>query len=163
MYNATDRSSGIRVAVKRATVPDQDFIDFGVEESVLREISMMRMLPEHDHIIRLVRVFASNHQNALRIHTIMPLADCDLYAFRRKHHPLSAGDMRRITAHIARGLHFLHSHGIVHGDIKSSNVLMFGTVAKIADLGTSCSFVQVTFVKVNKTISDFCKSPQNNQ
>lgn len=44
-------------------------------------------------------------------------------------------------AHIAldviKGLHFLHSHGVLHRDIKSGNVLLSGdfSQAKICDVG----------------------------
>ena len=37
----------------------------------------------------------------------------------------------------AQGLHFLHSHRIVHLDLKSANILLSrdGSVAKLADVG----------------------------
>jgi len=44
----------------------------------------------------------------------------------------------RYSADIARGLRFLHSHGIVHLDIKPANVLVSpGDVCKIVDFGSS--------------------------
>ncbi|KAK9812676.1 hypothetical protein WJX72_001681 [[Myrmecia] bisecta] len=43
---------------------------------------------------------------------------------------------RRISLDIARGLHFLHSHKIVHFDLKSANILLGRDyTAKIADVG----------------------------
>lgn len=43
---------------------------------------------------------------------------------------------RRIALDVARGLHFLHSHRLVHFDLKSANILLArDNTAKIADVG----------------------------
>ena len=36
---------------------------------------------------------------------------------------------------IVKGLHFLHSSGIVHRDLKSANILISGKTIKIGDFG----------------------------
>lgn len=41
----------------------------------------------------------------------------------------------RALHHIATGLHQLHGEGIAHQDVKPSNVLQFGPISKVADLG----------------------------
>jgi Protein kinase domain len=53
----------------------------------------------------------------------------------------------RIAKDIAAGLHYLHSLGIVHMDLKSSNVLLsrFGA-AKIADVGLA-KYQQQSYVR----------------
>ena len=44
---------------------------------------------------------------------------------------------RRLALDVARGLHFLHSSRVRHGDLKSSNILLTAgrTAAKIGDVG----------------------------
>jgi len=38
--------------------------------------------------------------------------------------PLSASAKRALALDVARGLHYLHAHGMVHGDLKARNVLV---------------------------------------
>ena len=50
--------------------------------------------------------------------------------------PLKAGDAARIAIEIANGLAFAHSKGIIHADLKPSNILFdVNDHAKIADFG----------------------------
>ncbi|KAF3703405.1 Serine/threonine-protein kinase mos [Channa argus] len=57
--------------------------------------------------------------------------------------PLVEDRWLRYSADIARGLRFLHSHSIVHLDIKPANVLVSGEdICKIADFGCSLKLDQ---------------------
>ncbi len=50
--------------------------------------------------------------------------------------PLKAGDAARIATEVANGLAFAHSKGIIHADLKPSNILFdVNDHAKIADFG----------------------------
>lgn len=46
---------------------------------------------------------------------------------------------RRIAKDIARGLNYLHQNGIIHMDMKSPNVLLSSSAAKIGDVGLGCT------------------------
>lgn len=54
---------------------------------------------------------------------------------RRQGGKLEEAMIRRYTWEILHGLEYLHENGLVHCDIKSSNILMGGKNVKISDLG----------------------------
>lgn len=71
----------------------------------------------------------------------------DLYGLIANKDPNIAWDNygKEIALHTALGLNHLHSHNIVHRDMKSLNVLIGrGYVAKIADVGLAKTKLQTT-------------------
>lgn len=103
VYKSTDRDSGRSVAVKRSTVVAEDVENFGFEESALSELATLRLLPDHDNIVSIIECFAMYDGGSLRVHHVIPLADCDLYHFCKDRHPIAQCDIKRITAQILRG------------------------------------------------------------
>jgi diguanylate cyclase (GGDEF)-like protein len=60
----------------------------------------------------------------------------DLEEILRGHARVLLTDALNITIQVASGLHYAHQHGIVHGDIKPSNIMVLGdNQVKIADFG----------------------------
>ncbi|KIL63435.1 hypothetical protein M378DRAFT_164503 [Amanita muscaria Koide BX008] len=63
-----------------------------------------------------------------------------LSQWRNVHRPATA-DVRKRLLEVAEGLQYIHSEGIVHGDIRGSNILLDGDFhAKIADFGLTRHF-----------------------
>lgn len=48
--------------------------------------------------------------------------------------------IRDLAVQILQGLEFIHAHGLLHNDLKSTNILVAGQSAKILDLGISTWF-----------------------
>lgn len=48
---------------------------------------------------------------------------------------MPVAEVARIGVHVARSLAFLHSKGLLHRDVKPSNIIMVGGVPKLSDLG----------------------------
>lgn len=65
---------------------------------------------------------------------------------------------RHIALDIARGLHFLHTHRIVHMDVKSPNVLLgHKYIAKLADVGLA-KFLHKDYLSAAKSVGTFAWS-----
>lgn len=48
---------------------------------------------------------------------------------------MPVAEVARIGVHVARSLAFLHSKGLLHRDVKPSNIILVGGVPKLSDLG----------------------------
>ena len=64
----------------------------------------------------------------------------------------------RTAQEIAKGMDYIHSFGIIHGDLKLGNVLLKthrvdrrGYVAKVSDFGTRLSAAQLLLKHIRKT------------
>ncbi|KAL1560802.1 mitogen-activated protein kinase kinase kinase 17-like [Salvia divinorum] len=125
---AISRLSGDVFAVKSA--------ELSRSESLQREQRILSCL-DSPHIIG-YRGFDISVENSRAVFNLMiehapdgSLSD----AIRRGGGGLPEAAIRGYTQGIAKGLDYLHSRGIVHCDIKGSNVLLVGGAAKIADFG----------------------------
>ncbi len=52
------------------------------------------------------------------------------------------GDALLVAAQVADALRYIHSRGLVHGDVKAGNVLLTGGVAKLGDFTTLTRLIQ---------------------
>lgn len=100
-----------------------------------RECDILREL-KHPNIVELHEVFFLDYTSPV---LITELLWCDLHAFYKdsKTKPkVPLDEIIKIMLNVAEGLKYLHSHDIVHRDIKSRNILLDSKLkAKIADLG----------------------------
>lgn len=137
------------VALKKIKVNEQDFNE-GLPHTFLREITVMVCLGKHDNIVKLLDLFW--HEKSFIIS--MEYADKgDLY----KHLNSSKGKLkfdqiRSILREILNGVEYLHSKGIIHRDLKTSNILINSSNGiKIADFGLS-KHVRMPMVQMTQAI-----------
>uniref|UniRef100_A0A7C2JYL9 Protein kinase domain-containing protein n=1 Tax=Schlesneria paludicola TaxID=360056 RepID=A0A7C2JYL9_9PLAN len=96
----------------------------------------MRLGAVFDHP-RLVRVTDAGH-DAGRDYLVMELLDgVDLSRLVRRIGPLSTPDACELVRQAAEGLVAAHRGGIIHRDVKPSNLMLTSTGVKILDLGAS--------------------------
>lgn len=73
-----------------------------------------------------------------QLYIFMDESICNLYEWR-KNHNFDITEFKRSTYCILQALAFLHREGILHGDIKASNVLVFPNgIYKLTDFNLSC-------------------------
>jgi len=118
---------------------------------VLKTIKMstfMNIGYSYDVLIELNILLGINHENILHareakrvkdmIYIILPFSKKGDVFHVLVSNRLNSLQLKKILYQIFCGLNYLHSHNIIHGDVKSENVLIFkGIETKIADFGLS--------------------------
>jgi serine/threonine protein kinase len=104
---------------------------------------MILLFCNHKYIINCIQYSIDIKENMTKI--LMPLATCDFNSglLRKISFSKNLFDKSRLKAvlwQIVCAICFLHSKGIVHGDIKPSNILLCKNEVKLADFSLS-SFV----------------------
>lgn len=107
------------------------------------EIEIFSLLNQKSsqHIIRLYEVLVEDTFEKACL--IMELADCDLHGYQIIKQEFSFSELVNIFHQILLGLEVCHQNGIIHGDLKPDNILVFGSHAQricIGDFGSSYRF-----------------------
>lgn len=112
--------------------------------SLLTEIKIMKQV-NHRNVVSLVEIFESPICHWM----IMELTNCGgLREILSTQGHLSEMECCRLVKQLLEGIHYLHSQGIVHRDLKIDNILFDGDVrtgeVKIADFGLSAFVIPGT-------------------
>jgi len=143
VYRARDLENDNRiVALKRLRVQASEE---GMPLATVREIALLKQLERFDHpnIVRLLDVCCGRRTaREIRLMLVFEHVDYDLEAFmnqrvNNERVPVSVENCRNISRQLLSGLDFLHSHQVVHRDLKPQNVLISrdNMQVRIADFG----------------------------
>ncbi|MBI2899271.1 MAG: serine/threonine protein kinase [Planctomycetes bacterium] len=129
IYEATQLSLDRPVALKVLAA------EHASPEDVEALLAEARTLAQLDHP-NIVRVFNAGREEG-RAFLVMELLEGETLLRRlRRAGALSAADALRIAGEVARGLRAAHRHGIVHRDLKASNIFLRADGrAKLIDFG----------------------------
>jgi hypothetical protein len=130
VYRAIHRKLKRPVAVKLLT--DRRIEDAQAVARFLREMEIVGQL-DHPH---LVRAHDAGEIDGVHFLAMELVEGIDLHHLVRAVGPLSVADACELTRQAAIGLQYAHQRGLVHQDVKPSNLLLSREgVVKVADLG----------------------------
>ncbi|TVU34598.1 hypothetical protein EJB05_16435 [Eragrostis curvula] len=143
VYKAIDVESGRVVALKKVRVDG-----VGEAESarfMAREITLLRRLGEHPNVVRLDGLVTSRLNTAPSLYLVFEYMDHDLTgltaAASASGSRLTFPQVKCYMKQLLSGIEHCHNNGVLHRDIKSSNLLVSSDgILKIADFGLATSY-----------------------
>lgn len=117
VYKCVNRLDGCVYAVKKSTKPVAGSV---LEKTALNEVYAHAVLGKHQHVVRYYSAWAEDN------HMIIQNEYCNGGSLADKilQEPLSAQELRTMLLHVAEGLRYIHSEGLVHLDIKPGNIFI---------------------------------------
>ncbi|MSQ01602.1 MAG: hypothetical protein EXR71_06885 [Myxococcales bacterium] len=133
VYAVVDPESGERFAIKLLTQPGASV------QRLLQEYQSLARI-DHPNVVRVYQFGATDEQLPFVVMELLDgvQAQVRVKATGRPGEPVRTSEAARIARDIALALGHLHARGIVHRDLKSSNVLVLSDgTAKLLDFGTA--------------------------
>lgn len=119
---------GKYVAVKRQEITDEE-----LERYLVNELAILRFC-NHDHIVKYIGAGKPDNKTILSITEF--IAGGDLSMLLRGKVEVGWMNKASILWKVADALHYLHSHNIIHRDVKTDNVMLgLDLTPKLIDLG----------------------------
>lgn len=150
VYQCLNRLDGCIYAIKRSIKP---VAGSAFEKTSLNEVYAHAVLGKHDNVVRYYSAWAENN------HMLIQNEYCNggsLQTLLQKR-ILNEAELKILLLHIAEGLKYIHSHSLVHMDIKSGNIFVTKPLTRYsqADDGFVDNFDQLdNYQAVNYKIGD---------
>ncbi|KAI0435524.1 hypothetical protein F4803DRAFT_545340 [Xylaria telfairii] len=148
----------------------RDFLQRNAAYGMLRELQVLATtdIKRHENVVDLLGVawsYAPCPNGCPDIGLVLESADCTLAVFLENSRDFLFVAKRDICRNIACGLAAVHQCGIIHGDIKPDNILMFRNndskwTAKVADFSHSQLCTESSWQRVGGTTQ--YEAPESN-
>nr|CDJ98522.1 Serine threonine protein kinase-related domain containing protein [Haemonchus contortus] len=123
------RETGKRYAVKRAL---HTFESAGNRQLKLREATNHEAIPPHKNIVR----FEKAWEERGRLYIQTELCGANLEEYRDEFGILPENELWKVLYDMVHALHHLHSTGVLHLDVKPSNIFISNdSICKLGDFG----------------------------
>eukprot|EP00697_Spironema_sp_BW2_P000819 gnl/Spiro4/1109_TR583_c0_g1_i1.p2 gnl/Spiro4/1109_TR583_c0_g1~~gnl/Spiro4/1109_TR583_c0_g1_i1.p2 ORF type:complete len:530 (+),score=169.64 gnl/Spiro4/1109_TR583_c0_g1_i1:132-1721(+) len=169
VYQCMNEETGEIVAVKEIDVKGDDI------QSELPNTELEERIKIFEHEVNLLK--SLNHENIIRY--LGTSSTCDTLSIYLEYAPygsiksliasygfLSEAVTKSFTRQLLLGLHYLHSNGIAHRDVKAANVLIVAQPTatsqgrvKLADFGASKQLDNILEVQVNSGMLSWKGTP----
>ena len=140
MYSALNLINGQVIAVKQVNYTNLDKKDRSAQVKALEtEIEMLKQL-KHPNIVKYLGTYRDKHRMYIFLEYC---SGGSVASVLKRFGSLSEAVIRRYLRGCLRGLSYLHSHDVIHRDIKGNNVLIVSgdansdDLVKLADFGSS--------------------------
>ncbi|GLE02382.1 hypothetical protein PINS_up011220 [Pythium insidiosum] len=133
VISAVDVVKQRNVAIKKITNIFDDLVD---AKRILREVRLLRHL-NHKNVTRLLDLAPPpSHQRLEDMYLITELMETDLHQVIYSMQPMSDDHVKYFLYQMLCALHHIHSAGVLHRDMKPSNVLLNANCdLKVCDFG----------------------------
>lgn len=158
VFKAEDTENGNAiVAVKKIKIGQKADAMDGINRTALREIKLLQEL-HHPNVIGLLDV----HGHKSNISLIFDYMDTDLEVIIQDSAILlTPAHTKAYTLMTLQGLEYLHSHWILHRDLKPNNLLLNGKgVLKITDFGLAKAFGSPNRALTHQVVTRWYRSPE---
>lgn len=128
VYVAKDAKTGKKLAIKKIKMEKN-----GISLITIRELKVLKQC-NNRHIIKLYDCYIANNS----FYMVLEYLPFDLSALFLSKYRFSDKQIKNLAYQLLHGLSYLHQRGIIHRDVKSSNILLTRDgLLKIADFGLS--------------------------
>ena len=130
VFRAKNRLSRETVAIK--VISKSTIEELNLHERVRNEIRIHSKL-QHHHVVQ----YKTHFETTTHIYIVMEsCSHGNLYRYFKKQGRLSEAEAAHIVSQLLQALEYLHSNGIVHRDLKLSNIILNqGLEVKLCDFG----------------------------
>ncbi|KAJ3564248.1 hypothetical protein NPX13_g7913 [Xylaria arbuscula] len=118
---ARSRWKAIKINAALHSSPDSAELKIS---KIFEEQGVAHQQLEENHIITVEETFWIEGPNGKHLCSVLPVVGPSLQHWREMAIELDAATINKVCHEITEGLHFLHNHGICHGEFRPQNILM---------------------------------------
>jgi cyclin-dependent kinase 12/13 len=156
----SDNVTGEIVALKRINTEEEEN---GFPITAIREVKILKAL-KHDNIVQLKEIVTSKDSGDIPKNVFMVFEYCEFDLtgiIESQEIKITQDHVKSWSNQLLKGLHYMHMNGIIHRDLKASNLLISSKgELKIADMGLARSWNSHMARLTNRVITLWYRPPE---